>query len=542
MALRLRRGTEAERGSVIFQEGELVYVTDTKDLYAGDGVTPGGIKVSNVGSPDALTQNLDLDGFNILGSGTVTATAFVGDGSGLTNLPIGAGGVVEGVNYRINIVGNDSSTIVNSATNTLTGLFVGDGSNITNILLDQLDDAFISFPSNGEVLTYTDGFWVNAPATGGEGIVAGGDYRINIIGTDSTRIIDTNTNTISGQFVGELSGSVFTDNSSIIIDGIDGTIYSDSIKHTGGALKVENATVGVRTTLNVNSVDELSRVTISRESNSTINDSMVYGRLDFVKNDPGGLVTTATVGADNLGLFFAINPTGITSNEPEYVVFSADNNFGIGVFDPQTKLEIKDGSLRFNESRNLLDISPASLYELTVDINNNTLAFYDGVEWRNIVASGSTALETVLPGGLFIGAYDQATINSFGLDSANITGSIVYNSDSDRFEFFQSGSWIPLANQELEETSDVRFASVTADSFISTGAGTPTLESATNLDLQAGNAVRVIGAPFRLANLTTTQRNALTAANGDMIYNSTANRIQAYQNGAWINLDDGTSA
>jgi len=513
MALRLRRGTEAERGSVIFQEGELVYVTDTKDLYAGDGVTPGGIKVSNVGSPDALTQNLDLDGFNILGSGTVTATAFVGDGSGLTNLPIGAGGVVEGVNYRINIVGNDSSTIVNSATNTLTGLFVGDGSNITNILLDQLDDAFISFPSNGEVLTYTDGFWVNAPATGGEGIVAGGDYRINIIGTDSTRIIDTNTNTISGQFVGELSGSVFTDNSSIIIDGIDGTIYSDSIKHTGGALKVENATVGVRTTLNVNSVDELSRVTISRESNSTINDSMVYGRLDFVKNDPGGLVTTATVGADNLGLFFAINPTGITSNEPEYVVFSADNNFGIGVFDPQTKLEIKDGR-----------------------------AFYDGVEWRNIVASGSTALETVLPGGLFIGAYDQATINSFGLDSANITGSIVYNSDSDRFEFFQSGSWIPLANQELEETSDVRFASVTADSFISTGAGTPTLESATNLDLQAGNAVRVIGAPFRLANLTTTQRNALTAANGDMIYNSTANRIQAYQNGAWINLDDGTSA
>ena len=540
MALRLRRGTEAERGSVIFQEGELVYVTDTKDLYAGDGVTPGGIKVSNVGSPDALTQNLDLDGFNILGSGTVTATAFVGDGSGLTNLPIGAGGVVEGVNYRINIVGNDSSTIVNSATNTLTGLFVGDGSNITNILLDQLDDAFISFPSNGEVLTYTDGFWINAPATGGEGVVAGGDYQINIVGTDSTRIVDTSTNTFNGTFVGDITGSVFSDSSSIIINGIDGSITADTIYPRTGRLAIENPngqTLFVNQSLDFQSVFVLKRLSESDLSAQDLN----TGGIFFEQEDSNGSITYGRMIARPSGIRINSDITGVFA-ESTGIIIEDGGNIGIGTITPQTKVEIKDGSLRFNESRDLIDISPASLYELTVDINNSTLAFYDGVEWRNIVASGSTAFETVLPGGLFIGAYDQATINSFGLDSGNITGSIVYNSDSDRFEFFQSGSWIPLANQELEETSDVRFASVTADSFISTGAGTPTLESATNLDLQAGNAVRVIGAPFRLANLTTTQRNALTAANGDMIYNSTANRIQAYQNGAWINLDDGTSA
>jgi hypothetical protein len=522
MALRLRRGTEAERGSVIFQEGELVYVTDTKDLYAGDGVTPGGIKVSNVGSPDALTQNLDLDGFNIFGSGSITATAFIGDGSGLTNLPIGPGGIIEGANYRINIVGNDSSTIVNSATNTLTGLFVGDGSNITNILLEQLDDAFISFPSNGEVLTYTDGFWVNAPATGGEGIVAGGDYQINIVGTDSTRIVDTSTNTLTGN----LSSNQITYSTSLDVNNnIDGVIGQVTLNNSGEAqyLKFIRTDTGTAT-------------------NQTL------GLIGFDQVDETGTTTYTSMAFWHSGIYIANSSTGIFA-PTNYLGFE-DGNLCIGDYsaadgyrlDVRGNAVIVDGSLKFNESRNLIDISPASLYELTVDINNNTLAFYDGIEWRNIVASGSTAFETVLPGGLFIGAYDQATINSFGLDSANITGSMVYNSDSDRFEFFQSGSWIPLANQELEETSDVRFASVTADSFISTGAGTPTLESATNLDLQAGNAVRVIGAPFRLANLNSTQRTALTPANGDMIYNTTANRIQAYQNGSWINLDDGTSA
>jgi hypothetical protein len=39
-----------------------------------------------------------------------------------------------------------------------------------------------------------------------------------------------------------------------------------------------------------------------------------------------------------------------------------------------------------------------------------------------------------------------------------------------------------------------------------------------------------------------TGRSGLTAANGMVIYNTTANRFQGFQNGAWINLDDGTAA
>jgi len=78
---------------------------------------------------------------------------------------------------------------------------------------------------------------------------------------------------------------------------------------------------------------------------------------------------------------------------------------------------------------------------------------------------------------------------------------------------------------------------VTAGNFVGGGAGTPTLSSATNLDLSAASAVRVIGGgTFRLPSLTTAQIANTIAANGDMIYNSSINKFQGYENSAWANI------
>jgi hypothetical protein len=78
---------------------------------------------------------------------------------------------------------------------------------------------------------------------------------------------------------------------------------------------------------------------------------------------------------------------------------------------------------------------------------------------------------------------------------------------------------------------------VTAANFIGSGANTPTVTSATNLDLSAATAVRVIGGgTFRLPSLTTGEIANTIAANGDMIYNSSTNKFQGYENGAWANL------
>lgn len=48
--------------------------------------------------------------------------------------------------------------------------------------------------------------------------------------------------------------------------------------------------------------------------------------------------------------------------------------------------------------------------------------------------------------------------------------------------------------------------------------------------------ILAIGSTLRVANLTTTERNALTAANGMVIYNTTTNKMQAYENGAWADM------
>ena len=118
----------------------------------------------------------------------------------------------------------------------------------------------------------------------------------------------------------------------------------------------------------------------------------------------------------------------------------------------------------------------------------------------------------------------------------NVT--ITTNATNDTITISASGTGGGTAyDQSLNTTDDVEFNSVSAGSFISTSAGVPTLTSATNINLAAANAVVVTTSPFRLASLTTAQRDALTAVNGDMIYNSTTNKLQGYQNGLWINLD-----
>lgn len=50
MSLKLRRGTNAQRTGITPAEGELIYTTDTKKLFVGDGSTIGGIAVDTSGS------------------------------------------------------------------------------------------------------------------------------------------------------------------------------------------------------------------------------------------------------------------------------------------------------------------------------------------------------------------------------------------------------------------------------------------------------------------------------------------------------------
>lgn len=134
MPFQIRRGTDAERSIEIFAVGEPIFTTDTRRLYVGDGTTQGGIRVSG-----DIPNNLDdLSDVNIPPS-PASGDILIWDGASFTTKTLPAG-VVEGSNYRINIIADDSTVMVNASSGEFQGNLSG---NVTGDLLGSvfLDDS-----------------------------------------------------------------------------------------------------------------------------------------------------------------------------------------------------------------------------------------------------------------------------------------------------------------------------------------------------------------------------------------------------------------
>lgn len=161
MSLRIRRGTDAQRQAVLFDQGEIIYTTDTQKLYVGDGSTTGG---NNVGAAlagtglvwNALSQtlqattggglsavvgdtapqlggNLTLNGHNISGTGSVNITGSItATGSIIATTGLGADLPLNGHNItgtgNINITGTVTATTLLATTVTSASVAVPDAS------------------------------------------------------------------------------------------------------------------------------------------------------------------------------------------------------------------------------------------------------------------------------------------------------------------------------------------------------------------------------------------------------------------------------
>ena len=70
MAFQIRRGTNAQRLTIIPLQGELIFTTDTKALYVGDGTTAGGVAVGSGGgaAPSGPSNDYGLFGDEDYGS------------------------------------------------------------------------------------------------------------------------------------------------------------------------------------------------------------------------------------------------------------------------------------------------------------------------------------------------------------------------------------------------------------------------------------------------------------------------------------------
>jgi hypothetical protein len=77
---------------------------------------------------------------------------------------------------------------------------------------------------------------------------------------------------------------------------------------------------------------------------------------------------------------------------------------------------------------------------------------------------------------------------------------------------------------------------VLTGNFSSQGSGVPELFSDNEIQLTAGTRVEITASPLKMASFTSAARDLLIAVNGDVIYNTTTNKLQVRAAGTWVDL------
>lgn len=331
MALLLRRGTQAERNAITPVEGELIYTTDTKRLYAGDGATLGGVLVS---AEAATTLN------------SLTDT----DLTGATN---------------------GDHLAYNSGTSKWEPANDAAGS------IQTLSDVMGGYV-NGDLLQFDGQNFV--PKTIDELLIWDNSLTANLTGNT--------TGLHTGPVDGDVTGSVFGDDSTIIIDGISNTIYANDVVAVTNEVDItnqdntSNTQVNVKTSGSYSSLLNFSRVSTSDLSS----DNIAHGRITFSRNDSNGLVTTGFINATNNGLFIFQDSAANTADATRYSVFK-DGALGIGTTTPAATLDvqgaIKPGVYADDAARDAAITTPTAGM-MVFNTTGAKFQGYDGTSWVNL--------------------------------------------------------------------------------------------------------------------------------------------------------------
>lgn len=326
MPLQIRRGTTAERTSITPLAGELIYDTTERAVYVGDGATAGGVGVT------AFTVDLAQDAINsLLQAGTHTGISFSYNDS-LNSLSLTVGGGPVNLDIKGSVFADNSTMLVDS----VLGSFNLDGT-VKSDIVPAVDSTYdLGSPSSkfkdlylsgstlylGNATITSTGSAVNLPAGStvggvpigagsGDGIIPGSNYNLNIIGDDSTIIVNSATKTVTaaGGFNGNLTGNV----NGNVTGTVSGNIFTTLIDSAdSSAITVTPAVIFS------------SDVTVDNEINAK-NISVI------------GSITVGD-GTENIRLLGRADGPVIQSLGEELVL---ESNASIG---PQVRLNLKSGS------------------------------------------------------------------------------------------------------------------------------------------------------------------------------------------------------
>ena len=396
MALKLRRGTDAERQTITFEVGEPVYTTDTNLFYIGDGTTAGGNLIAGNLVQDASPQlgaNLDLNGNNITGTGninidgTITATGNINLGDGVEDNVIVGGLIGSSL-----IADTDSTYNLGSQTSRWRNVFASGASvdgqiDAISINADLIgDDSTVAFDKNTGIFT--------------------GDLVGNVTGN------------ITGYLDGDVEGSIFSDDSTIMLDGnnrildvitaiadtvstallkVDNIVTEDSLNPI---IKIQNPELSGNFTLEVDSTDGYSTIELAKVSAGDLTgDGGSYGKLNFTRRDINGTVITSQIwgGGSGGGIYLSSDSNGLPSGSGSAITATwEEGKLGLGTFTPQHTLDVRGeivatnyvqfGSLTFTERDALTPAAGMVIW------NSDSTQFegYDGTNWINLV-DGATS-------------------------------------------------------------------------------------------------------------------------------------------------------
>jgi hypothetical protein len=354
MALRLRRGTDAERLLITPVEGELIYTTDTKLLYAGDGSTAGGTLVTGSGGGgsttlDALTDT-DLTGASdndvlTYNSGTskwesaaVPGVGSIGlndlsdvfmpstpsrnevlrfDGVNFTAYPISRI-FNEQQNYKINIVGDDSTIIINTDTNNVTGNFFG---NVTGDTAGTHTGGVV-----GDVTGNTTGLHTGS---------MDGDVTGSVFGDDSTVLVDGINNTVVGNINNAL---VLTEQVTVNSSSASSTVISSNAVTAGGNgpnLDFFGSRVSLDSPIVLEPGDSVIDIAVNGWDGAAQTTAAVIkmGPDKYTGSIASGVMPGRIV-------FLTYNESGATGID-NALVFNRFGNLGIGTDAPAEKLDVR---------------------------------------------------------------------------------------------------------------------------------------------------------------------------------------------------------
>ena len=188
MSLRIRRGTDAQRQTLTFDQGEVVYTTDTKKVYIGDGITAGGQNILATSGGTGVTFNATTQQFDFNTVALGLTTSDVAEGSR---------------KYFTTQRAQDAAAALFTATGSppSSGSITGTIATGT-IVLNSADGALVN------------GSRIQIAGAGGNGISAGTYYVVSSVGTSvvlaNSLTNATNSVPITGINTGSVTGTTYT--------------------------------------------------------------------------------------------------------------------------------------------------------------------------------------------------------------------------------------------------------------------------------------------------------------------------------------------